>query len=61
MAKKRMPIYEIIDILKAILAHNLVKYKHFSLGGPFGQTVNSKTCLLRKYYYCTESIYDLEI
>ena len=30
MAKKRMPIYGIIDILMAILAYNLAKYQYFS-------------------------------
>ena len=29
MAKKRMPIYGIIGILRAILAHNLVNYQYF--------------------------------
>ena len=29
MAKKRMPIYGIIGILKAISAHNLVNYQYF--------------------------------
>ena len=31
MAKKRMSIYGIIDILRAILAYNLVKYQYFSI------------------------------
>ena len=31
MAKKRMPIYGIIDILRAILAYNLAKYQYFSM------------------------------
>ena len=31
MAKKRMPIYAIIDILRATLAHNLAKYQNFSM------------------------------
>ena len=30
-AKKRMPIYGIIDILRAIVANNLVKYQYFSM------------------------------
>ena len=29
--QKRMPIYGIIDILRAILAHNLTKYQYFSI------------------------------
>ena len=28
MAKKRMPMYRIIDILRVILAHNLAKYQY---------------------------------
>ena len=31
MAKKRMPMYGIIEILKAILAPNLANYQHFSM------------------------------
>ena len=31
MAKKRVPIYGIIVILRVILAHNLFKYQHFSI------------------------------
>ena len=31
MAKKSMPIYGIIDILRAILAHSLAKYQKFSM------------------------------
>ena len=32
MAKKRMPIYYgVIDILRAIFAHNLAKYQYFSM------------------------------
>ena len=31
MAKKRMPIYGIINILRAILAYNLAKYQYFSM------------------------------
>ena len=31
MAKKRMAIYGIIDILRDILAHNLAKYQNFSM------------------------------
>ena len=31
MAIKRMPIYGIIDILRAILAYNLAKYQNFSI------------------------------
>ena len=31
MAKKRMPIYGIIDILRSILAYNLDKYQYFSM------------------------------
>ena len=31
MAKKRMPMYGIIGILRAILAHNLVNYQYFSM------------------------------
>ena len=31
MAKKRMPIYEIIDIVRSILAYYLAKYQYFSM------------------------------
>ena len=31
MAKKRIPKYGLIDILRAILAHNLAKYQYFSM------------------------------
>ena len=31
MANKRMPKYVIIDILRAILVYNLVKYQYFSM------------------------------
>ena len=32
MAKKRMPLYEIIGILRYFLAHNLTKYQYFLWG-----------------------------
>ena len=31
MAKNCMPMYGIIDILRAILAHNLAEYQNFSM------------------------------
>ena len=31
VAKKRMPIYGIIDIFRAILAPNVANYQHFSM------------------------------
>ena len=31
MAKKSIPIYVIIDILRAILTHNLAKCQYFSM------------------------------
>ena len=31
MAKKRMPFYEIIVILRDFLAHNFTKYQYFSI------------------------------
>ena len=45
MAKKRMPIYGIIDILRAILAYNLAKYQNFSM----------RPGLFDKYYQITYS------
>ena len=45
LAKKRMPIYGIIDILRAILAHNLAKYQNFSM----------RPGLFDKYYLITYS------
>ena len=43
MVKKRMPIHVIIYILRAILTHNLAKYKYFSL----------RPCLVDKYHQIT--------
>ena len=44
--QKRMPKYEIIGILSAILAHNLAKYHYFSM----------KPTLFDKYYQITYSL-----
>ena len=46
MAKKRMPIYGTIGILRAILAHNLGNYQHFSM----------RPGLFDKYYQITYSM-----
>ena len=43
MAKKRMPIYGIIDTLRTILAYNLAKYQNFSM----------RLGLFDKYYQIT--------
>ena len=48
MAKKRMPIYEIIGILRAISAHNLVKYQYFSMK-------------LRLFDYCYYFTYSVQV
>ena len=45
MAKKRMPIYGIIDILRAILAYNLAKYQHFSMRPGYRDYVTDQTAI----------------
>ena len=45
--QKRMPKYGIIDILRATLACNLVKYQHFSMRpGLFDKALLKNTAIL---------------